>query len=147
MAKPVELGLAVIGVAEQLHPRFRRSSDLSQNDVYVGTVFFPHDQSRVRAYVKMFRPKSRGQLVYNEVIAHHLATLCGLPSPRTFPCVCRPSQLRSATRAAMVDRSFNAALSNSDSASSFFNFEFSDSSSLKRRASDTVIPPYFAFQL
>src|SRR5690242_20749655 len=35
--------------------------------------------------------------------------------------------------------------SNSDLASSFFSFEFSASSSFSRRASETVIPAYFAF--
>jgi hypothetical protein len=44
-------------------------------------------------------------------------------------------------------RSFIAALSNSASASSFFSFEFSASSSLSRLTSETVIPPYLAFQL
>ena len=102
MTKPIELGLAVIGIAEQLYPRFRGSSDKSPNDVYVGTVLLPHGDLRVRAYIKVFLPKDRGQLVFNEVIAHHLAKQCGLPSPHTFPCICRPSQLRSATRAMMI---------------------------------------------
>lgn len=102
MIQPVELGLAVIGIAEQLTPRLRRVSDKSQNDVYVGTVLLPHGDLRVRAYIKVFPPKDRGQLVYNEVIAHNLATQCGLPSTFTFPCACRPSLLRSATRATMI---------------------------------------------
>lgn len=71
MTQPIELGLAVIGIAEQLTPRLRRASDQSQNDVYVGTVLLPHGDLRVRAYVKLFPPRDRGQLVYNEVIAHH----------------------------------------------------------------------------
>jgi len=39
------------------------------------------------------------------------------------------------------------ALSSSASAKSFFNFAFSDSGDFNRLASDTSIPPYFAFQL
>lgn len=105
MTQPIELGLAVIGIVEQLTPRLRRASDQSQNDVYVGTVLLPHGDLRVRAYVKVFPPRDRGQLVYNEVIAHHFAKQCGLPSPLTFPCVCRPAQLRAATRTMMVGES------------------------------------------
>jgi hypothetical protein len=85
VAKAHELGLAAIGIAEQLNPRLRRISEQSQNDVYVGTVLLPHDDLRVRAYVKVFPPKYRGQHVYNEVIAHHLARQCSLPTPFTFP--------------------------------------------------------------
>src|SRR5580704_10823635 len=44
-------------------------------------------------------------------------------------------------------RSFRAALSSSASASSLLSLLFSASSSLRRLASDTVIPAYFAFQL
>src|SRR5580700_6624173 len=44
-------------------------------------------------------------------------------------------------------KSFSAAFSSSASASSLFSLLFSASSSLSRRASDTVIPAYFAFQL
>lgn len=54
------------------------------------------------AYVKVFPPKERGQLAYNEVIAHNVASQCGLPTPLTFPCACRPRLLRSSTRAAMI---------------------------------------------
>ena len=92
----------MIGIAEQLNPRVRRVSDKSQNDVYVGSVLLPHGDLRVRAYVKVFPPKNRGQLVYNEVIAHHVAVQCELPTAFTFPCACRPSLLRSATRATMI---------------------------------------------
>src|ERR1700730_6240222 len=44
-------------------------------------------------------------------------------------------------------RSLSAALSSIDSASNLFNRRFSSSSDLRRRASDTSSPPYFAFHL
>src|SRR5208282_1728341 len=44
-------------------------------------------------------------------------------------------------------RSLSAALSNIDSASSFFRRRFSSSSDFRRRASDTSSPPYFAVHL
>lgn len=96
------LGLSAIGIAEHLTARLRRPSDKGENDVYVGTVLLPHGDLRVRAYVKVFPPARRGQLVYNEVIAQHLASQCSLPSAFTFPCACRPTLLRSATRSKMV---------------------------------------------
>src|SRR3954466_4825488 len=43
-------------------------------------------------------------------------------------------------------RSFSATLSSIASAKSFFSFVFSSSSAFSRRASDTSMPPYFAFQ-
>src|SRR5579863_4085721 len=44
-------------------------------------------------------------------------------------------------------RSLSAALSNIDSASSFFKRRFSSSNAFSRRASETSSPPYFAFHL
>ena len=44
-------------------------------------------------------------------------------------------------------RSFSADTSSIDSASSFFNRRFSSSSVRKCAASDTVVPPYFDFQV
>jgi hypothetical protein len=44
-------------------------------------------------------------------------------------------------------RSFSADTSSIDSASSFFSRRFSSSNVRNRAASDTVMPPYFAFQL
>src|SRR5690606_4009103 len=43
--------------------------------------------------------------------------------------------------------SFSAAASSIWSANSFFSFAFSSSRAFRRLASDTSIPPYFAFQL
>jgi hypothetical protein len=57
--------------------------------VYVGSVILPGEESRTRAYVKVFPRADRGQFVFNEVVAYQLALQCGLPSPFTFPCACR----------------------------------------------------------
>jgi hypothetical protein len=101
---------SVCGVAEQLSIRARTSSDRNPNDVYAGVVMLPGLTTRDRAYVKVFPPAMRGQLVYNEVLGHAIALQCGLPSPLTFPCACRISLLRSATRAEMVDARSNFVL-------------------------------------
>jgi hypothetical protein len=89
------------GIAEQLTPLIRGDVD-SANDVYVGFVVLPGGETRERAYVKIFPPADRHQLVFNEVIAHHVAIQCSLPSPLTFPCACRVSLLKSSTRAVMA---------------------------------------------
>src|SRR3546814_6874246 len=57
----------------------------------------------------------------------------------SFPPRRRPSQF-------FASRSFSAALSSIDSASSFFRRRFSSSSPFSRAASDGPIPPYFDFQ-
>jgi hypothetical protein len=90
------------GFAETLNPWFRSLDSKSSNDIYVGTVVLPGGQIRRRAFVKIFPPDLRGQLVYNEVIAHHLAIQCTLPSPFTFPCACNKTLLRSSTRNVMA---------------------------------------------
>jgi hypothetical protein len=90
------------GFAEQLNPWFRSSDSKSPNDIYVGTVVLPGGEMRRRAFVKVFPPAVRGQLVYNEVIAHHLAVQCALPSPFTFPCACHSSLLKISTRNTMA---------------------------------------------
>lgn len=94
--------MSVCGYAEQLSPRLRARGDTSPNDIYVGTVVLPGGRERTRAYVKVFPPADRLSLVFNEVIGHHLAVQCELPSPSTFPCACPISLLRKATLANMV---------------------------------------------
>lgn len=94
--------MAVCGLAEQLTPRLRTHSHTNPNDIYVGTVVLPGGRERARAYVKVFPPADRSQLVFNEVIGHHLAVQCELPSPFTFPCACPISLLRKATRSIMA---------------------------------------------
>jgi len=93
---------SVCGHAEQLNVKLRTPSDKNPNDVYFGTVLLPGCRERAHAYVKIFPPATRLQLVYNEVIAHHLALQCELPSPFTFPCACPVSLMRSGSRAFMV---------------------------------------------
>src|ERR1700729_2295984 len=80
--------LSVCGRAEALNPTLRTPSNASPNDVYRGIVVLPGGQERAPAYVKVFPPATRHQSVYNEVIAHHLALQCQLPTPTTFPCAC-----------------------------------------------------------
>jgi len=98
----VRPALSVCGYAEQLTIKQRTPSDKNPNDVYLGTVVLPGGQERVTAYVKIFPPATRMQLVFNEVIAHHLALQCDLPSPTTFPCACPTSLLRDGPRALLV---------------------------------------------
>ena len=100
--------LSICGYAEQLTLKLRTSSDKNPNDVYVGTVVLPGSRERAHAYVKIFPPADRLQLVYNEVIAHHLALQCDLPSPLTFPCACPVALLRSGSRAVMVPHTGDA---------------------------------------
>jgi len=102
MDQGVRPALSVCGYAEQLSVRLRTPSDKNPNDVYVGTVVLPGGCGRAHAYVKVFPPASRLQLVYNEVIAHKLALQFDLPSPITFPCACSIKLLRSGSRAFMV---------------------------------------------
>jgi hypothetical protein len=85
-----------IGTAEQLAPFVRRPSDTIPNEIYRGSVALPGDRQRAQAYVKVFPAESRRQLVYNEVVGYEVAIQLGLPAPLTFPCICRPSQLRRA---------------------------------------------------
>lgn len=66
------------GFAEQLSPLIRGEEVNSANDVYVGLVILPGGEIRERAYVKIFPPVGRHQLVFNEVIAHHVAVQCAL---------------------------------------------------------------------
>lgn len=94
--------MSVCGYAEQLTPRLRAHGDTNPNDIYVGTVVLPGGKVRARAYVKVFPPADRLQLVFNEVIGHHLAVQCELPSPVTFPCACPIALLRKATRSLMA---------------------------------------------
>jgi hypothetical protein len=93
--------LSVCGRAETLNPTLRRPSNNSPNDVYRGTVVLPGGRERAPAYVKVFPPSTRHQSVYNEVIAHHLALQCMLPSPTTFPCACPASLLLKGNREMM----------------------------------------------
>ena len=81
----------IFGVAEQLTPLNRAADSNSTNRVFVGTVVLPGGQLRKSAYVKIFPTQLRPQLVYNEVIAFHLAAQFGVPAPLTFPCLCRAS--------------------------------------------------------
>jgi hypothetical protein len=93
---------SLCGVAEQLTPLLRRRSPNSTNDVYVGLVALPNGNGRSKAYVKVFPPSQRNQLVYNEVVGHHLAVQCGLMSPLTFPCACPRELLRAPTLTVMA---------------------------------------------
>jgi hypothetical protein len=102
MDRSAQLPMSVCGYAEQLSVRLRTPSDNNPNDVYSGIVVLPGLQERARAYVKVFPPAVRLQCVYNEVIAHHIAMQCELPSPMTFPCACPISLLRNGTRSFMV---------------------------------------------
>lgn len=92
----------VAGVAEQLTPWLRASDSRNKNDVYASSVVLPSGTRRQNAFVKIFPAEHRSQRVYNEVIAHHLAIQCSLPSPFTFPCACHVSLLRDSTREKMV---------------------------------------------
>lgn len=92
----------VFGVAEELTLPFRARNDHASNDVYRGHVTLPNGQRRTKAFVKVFPPDQRNQLVYNEVVAHLLAVQCGLPSPLTFPCAVRRSMLRNASLSQMA---------------------------------------------
>jgi hypothetical protein len=102
MRSSVEAGLQIVGFAEQLTPLLRSRSDKNRNDIYVGKVMLPREGVRVNAYVKVFLPDVRNQLVFNEVIGQQLASQCALPAPLTFPCACPRSLLRKATREAMA---------------------------------------------
>ena len=102
MDQNVPLPLSVCGYAEQLTVRLRTPSDKNPNDIYSGFVVLPGGRERAPAWVKIFPPDVRLQAVYNEVIAHHIAVQCELPSPMTFPCACSVSQLRKGTRSFMV---------------------------------------------
>ena len=62
------------------------------------------------------------------------------PKLNDTPSCCRLHHFR-------LSASDNAVFSSIVSASSFFNFLFSLSSSFRRLASDTAMPPYFAFQV
>ena len=93
---------SILGMAEQLTPWLRAADSTQENDVYVGNVVLPGQQQRRTAYVKIFPPRHRKGLVFNEVVAHQLAQQCALPSPFTFPCACRVSMLRRGTRGKMV---------------------------------------------
>ncbi len=93
---------SVCGRAETLFPTVRRPSNTSPNDVYRGMVVLPGGRERAPAYIKVFPPSTRHQGVFNEVIAHHLALQCELPSPTTFPCACPVSLLLKSTREAMA---------------------------------------------
>jgi hypothetical protein len=93
---------AICGVAEELTPWLRTRDVKSPNDVYVGHVWLPSGARRSQAFVKVFPLGNRNQSVYNEVIGHHLAVQCGLPSPLTFPCACHRSLLRSGSSAVMA---------------------------------------------
>jgi hypothetical protein len=73
----------IFGVAEELTLPLRARNDHAPNDVYRGHVTLPNGQRRTKAFVKVFPPDQRNQLVYNEVVAHLLAVQCGLPSPLT----------------------------------------------------------------
>ena len=97
MSQTVLPDQAVWGVAEQLTPFLRARNQQNPNDVYVGHVTLPNGRRRSRAFVKVFPPQDRNQLVYNEIVGHYLALQCGLPSPLTFPCACHRLLLRSAT--------------------------------------------------
>lgn len=90
----ISVGVLLCGYAEQLTPRLRSASDKNPNDLYYGLVALPGLERREYAYVKLFPPNLRGQLVYNEVVAYYLALQCELPVPFTFPCACRKSLLR-----------------------------------------------------
>jgi hypothetical protein len=92
----------IFGVAEELTLPFRARNDQGPNDVYQGHVTLPNGQRRTKAFVKMFSPVQRNQLVYNEVVAHLLAVQCGLPSPLTFPCAVRRSMLRNVSLSLMA---------------------------------------------
>jgi hypothetical protein len=94
--------LSVCGRAETLNPTLRTPSNTSPNDVYRGTVVLPGGRERASAYIKVFPPGTRHQGVYNEVIAHHLALQCQLPSPTTFPCACPVSLLLKGSRETMA---------------------------------------------
>ena len=87
----------ICGVAEQLSPWIRAPDSKRENDVYASMVVLPGEQKRRSAFVKVFPPHIRAQRVYNEVIAHHLAIQCALPSPFTFTCACHVSLLRRGT--------------------------------------------------
>jgi hypothetical protein len=102
--QPISPILSVCGRAETLNPTLRRPSNTSPNDVYRGTVVLPGGRERAPAYVKVFPPGTRHQGVYNEVIAHHLALQCQLPSPITFPCACPASLLLKGSRETMAPR-------------------------------------------
>ena len=93
---------AIFGVAEQLTPFLRARNELNLNEIYVGQVILPSQDRRARAFVKVFPPEARNQLVYNEVVGHSLALQCGLPSPLTFPCACPVALLRQASRLVMA---------------------------------------------
>lgn len=77
-----------VGLATRLSPWFHTPSDPNPNHLYVGNVLLPGLQKQVPAYVKVFPKPLRGQLVFNEVLGHHVALQCGLTSPHTFPCAC-----------------------------------------------------------
>jgi hypothetical protein len=87
----------VCGYAEQLTPYLRASDSRSLNDVYFGIVILPDRKTRTRAFVKVFPPANRGQLVFNEVFGHQIALQCGLPTPYTFPCACPTPLIRRST--------------------------------------------------
>jgi hypothetical protein len=72
MGQRVLLDNAVWGVAEQLTPFLRARNPQNPNDIYVGHVTLPNGQRRSRAFVKVFPPQDRNQLVYNEIIGHYL---------------------------------------------------------------------------
>lgn len=76
---------AVWGIAEQLTLFLRARNPQNLNDVYVGHVTLPSGQRRSRAFVKVFPPQDRNQLVYNEIIGHYLALQCGLPHHSRSP--------------------------------------------------------------
>lgn len=94
MQLAVEPGVVPCGFAEQLNPWFRGPSAEHPNALFVGMVSLPGGTRRAHSYVKIFPARHRGQLVYNEVISHYLASQCGLPSLFTFPCACHHSLLR-----------------------------------------------------
>jgi hypothetical protein len=85
------------GHAEQLTPYLRAPDSRSLNDVYFGIVILPDGRTRKRAFVKVFPPSIRGQLVFNEVVGHAIAVQCGLPTAYTFPCACPASLIRRTT--------------------------------------------------
>jgi hypothetical protein len=92
----------VFGMAEQLFPLVRGRDVRSPNRIYVGTALAPGGQRREQVFVKIFPTQFRRQLVFNEVIAYHMAVQLELPSLATFPCACRASLVGEQTESKYV---------------------------------------------
>lgn len=85
-------GLQVCGYAEALIPLVRPADSRGSNDVFKGFAVLPDGKTRAQVVVKLFQHGSRLR-IYNEVVAHHVAVQCGVPSPYTFPCACPTADL------------------------------------------------------